>query len=351
MNINTNTWGWFKLGGNSGLFDIRKGKRLTIDKQMDGDIPYIGAIDSNNGVSNHIGQYPIHEGNTISLSYNGSVGEAFYQPTAYWSTDDVNSLYLHEKQGTLNPATGLFVCTILKHEKYRYSYGRKWTLENMKDTMIKLPITPEGKPDWQWMKSYIESVHSKPLTTSNMKRSSPYSLKVSDWKKFCFNEIFKVCMGFYSKKPEPSCEGTIPFISATNKNNGVTEYYTLDEISNTTRTGEGNDDSLSGKLFQGHAVCVTNNGSVGFAYYQEEQFTCNKNVNILYRLDGEFNEATGLFIASVIMKDKYRWTQGYKWTLERMKFSTIYLPATTDGKPNWQFMEKYIKSLPYGDRL
>lgn len=156
--FDTCVWKWFKLGGDDGLFDIRKGKRLTSDDQTDGGTPYIGAIDSNNGVSNYIGQNPIHEGNTISLSYNGSVGEAFYQPMPYWATDDVNALYLRDEYGTLTPATGLFICTVLKHDKYRYSYGRKWTLDNMNDTMVKLPATPEGKPDWQYMENYIKSL-------------------------------------------------------------------------------------------------------------------------------------------------------------------------------------------------
>lgn len=156
--FDTLAWEWFKLGGDDGLFEIRKGKRLTSDDQTSGNTPYIGAIDSNNGVSNYIGQEPTHDGNTISLSYNGSVGEAFYQPVPYWATDDVNALYLHDEYGTLTPATGLFVCTVLKHDKYRYSYGRKWTLDNMNDTMVKLPATPEGNPDWQYMENYIKSL-------------------------------------------------------------------------------------------------------------------------------------------------------------------------------------------------
>ena len=156
--LDTSTWQWFKLGGDDGLFDIRKGKRLTADNQTEGDTPYIGAIDSNNGVSNLIGQSPVHAGNTITLSYNGSVGEAFYQPKSYWATDDVNALYLRREHGTLTPATGLFVCSVLKHDQYRYSYGRKWTLENMEATSIKLPATSDGKPDWQRMEICIKSL-------------------------------------------------------------------------------------------------------------------------------------------------------------------------------------------------
>ena len=139
-------------------FEVKKGKRLTSEDQTEGTTLYIGAIDSNNGVANKIGQEPIHEGNTISLSYNGSVGEAFYQPEPFWATDDVNVLYFRPENGIqFNKYIALFVCAVLRQEKYRYSYGRKWVLENMKSTVIKLPAK-EGKPDWAFMESYIKTL-------------------------------------------------------------------------------------------------------------------------------------------------------------------------------------------------
>lgn len=150
----TDDWGEFKV---SALFTVKKGKRLTKEDQFGGDTPYVGAIDANNGVSNYIGQQAMHAGNTISLSYNGSVGEAFFQPEPFWATDDVNVFY--PKPGTrLNQWTALFVCTILRQEKYRYSYGRKWVLESMKDTMIRLPKTQDGKPDWDEMERRIRAL-------------------------------------------------------------------------------------------------------------------------------------------------------------------------------------------------
>lgn len=123
MKFDLSDWKEFKLHK---LFTIKKGKRLTSYDQIDGNNNYIGAIDSNNGVSNHIGQKPLHKGNTISLSYNGSVGEAFYQYEPYWATDDVNALYPNFE--AFNPYIGFFICTVLRKEKFKYSYGRKWTL-------------------------------------------------------------------------------------------------------------------------------------------------------------------------------------------------------------------------------
>lgn len=154
------TWGEFRIGD---LFNVKKGRRLTSDEQTEGDNLYIGAIESNNGVAAHIGQFPIHDGNTISLSYNGSIGEAFYQPDPFWATDDVNVLYLRPKYGfKMNKFVGLFICTILRQEKYRYAYGRKWTLDSMNETIIKLPCRIDSKgiqvPNWGWMEQYIKSL-------------------------------------------------------------------------------------------------------------------------------------------------------------------------------------------------
>ena len=153
--LGVESWKEFVVGD---YFEVKKGKRLTSEDQTEGNTLYIGAIDSNNGVANKIGQEPIHEGNTISLSYNGSVGEAFYQPEPFWATDDVNVLYFRPENGVqFNKFIALFVCAVLRQEKYRYSYGRKWVLENMKTTVIKLPAKGE-KPDWAFMESYMKSL-------------------------------------------------------------------------------------------------------------------------------------------------------------------------------------------------
>lgn len=153
--LDVDSWKEFCLGD---IFDIKKGKRLTSDDQTDGNTPYIGAIDSNNGVANYIGQKAIHDGNTISLSYNGSVGEAFYQPNPFWATDDVNVLYFRpENNIVFNKYIALFFCAILRQEKYRYSYGRKWVLDSMRTTTIKLPVN-NGKPDYAFMERYMRAL-------------------------------------------------------------------------------------------------------------------------------------------------------------------------------------------------
>lgn len=148
-------WQKFVMGQ---LFDIRKGSRLTKANQVPGETPYIGAIDRNNGVSNYISHQPHHAGGTVTVNYNGSVAEAFYQPEPFWASDDVNVLY--PKTRAFSPAIALFLTTVIRQEKYRYSYGRKWGLERMKVSTIKLPTKPgtnPPEPDWDYMERFIQT--------------------------------------------------------------------------------------------------------------------------------------------------------------------------------------------------
>ena len=142
------------------LFVIKKGKRLTKAEMVPGTIPYIGAIDSNNGISAYISNDEhLHSANTISVSYNGSIAEAFYQTSEFWATDDVNVLYPKFK---LNKYIAHFLTTLIHKEKYRFNYGRKWDKELMESSVIKLPAVKNSngkyEPDWQFMEDYIKSL-------------------------------------------------------------------------------------------------------------------------------------------------------------------------------------------------
>lgn len=149
--LTSNEWSKFKLGT---LFDIRKGIRLTQANMEDGSTPFISAIDKNNGLRQRVSAPARHNGNLITVSYNGSVGEAFYQPEPFFASDDVNVLY---PKFLLNESIGLFLCAVIRKEAYRFSYGRKWTAERMKATDIRLPAL-NGEPDWKWIEGFMRSV-------------------------------------------------------------------------------------------------------------------------------------------------------------------------------------------------
>ncbi|MBI4645869.1 MAG: N-6 DNA methylase [Bacteroidia bacterium] len=153
IKLESENWNYFKLS-NDCLFEIKKGKRLTQADMEAGETYFIGSSDSNNGLTGKVGQDAIFKGNTITVNYDGSVAEAYYQPFEYWALDSVNVFY---PKFELNPFIALFITTIIRLEKYRFNYGRKWGLERMKESVIKLP-TKDGKPDFEFMEKYIKSI-------------------------------------------------------------------------------------------------------------------------------------------------------------------------------------------------
>ena len=72
----------------------------------------------------------------------------------YWALDSVNVLY---PKFELNPFIGLFIATIIRQEKYRFNYGRKWGKDRMEKSKIKLPVK-NGKPDYIFMDKFIKSM-------------------------------------------------------------------------------------------------------------------------------------------------------------------------------------------------
>jgi type I restriction-modification system DNA methylase subunit len=151
--LDTRNWQWFRYDS---LFKIVKGKRLTKADMMPGNIPFIGATEFNNGVTAYVDSDKyIHQENLMTVSYNGSVGMAFYQPQCFFACDDVNVLY---PKFQLNPYIAMFLTALIELEKYRYNYGLKWTKEKMEQSFVKLPVQSDGTPDWEYMESYIKSL-------------------------------------------------------------------------------------------------------------------------------------------------------------------------------------------------
>ncbi len=61
-----------------------------------------------------------------------------------------------------------------------------------------------------------------------------------------------------------------------------------------------------------------------------------------------------MFLYSLIELEQYRWAYGRKWHPKRMPSSMIKLPVIDkEGciTPDWEFMENYIKCLPYSSNL
>jgi hypothetical protein len=109
-----------------------------------GKTPFIGSIDVNNEVSGFAGQRQFTRATRTP-----------YQPDDFRACDDVNVSY---PKFRLTPAIAMFLVTLIRKERYRFTYGRKWHLDRMKASEIRLPVCGGGLPDWKPVECYVNSL-------------------------------------------------------------------------------------------------------------------------------------------------------------------------------------------------
>lgn len=144
------------------VFSISAGVRLTKNDMRTGNIPFIGATDSNNGITEFVSNINASkDSNVLGVNYNGSVVENFYHPYEAVFSDDVKRLHLlnHEDNRYLL----LFMKSVILKQKVKYQYGYKFNGERMKKQKIMLPVDENGQPDYAFMEEYMKSVEERLL--------------------------------------------------------------------------------------------------------------------------------------------------------------------------------------------
>lgn len=337
MRLDDREYGTFKV---SDLFDVKYGVNLELnacdecERGTENSVNFVARTAENNGVSSRVvvidGVSPQKAG-LISVAGGGSVLSTFLQSEPFYSGRD---LYTLEPKDDISDEAKMFVITVIEQNKYRYSYGRQAN-KTLPDLELRLPITQENRPDWQFMEDYIKSLHYKPLTTKNKAGQVP-ELKVTEWKEFPVTDIFTIIEpGKISNASDLDEGDDLPYLGAKKDNNGVMQMCA----------------NVPNKRSKGNCVIMIcdGEGSVGFANYMESDFLGTVNLMLGYN-DEHLNPYTGLFLATILSQERPKYSFGRKWKIH-IPETFIKLPVDADGNPDWQFMENYIKALPYGDRL
>jgi hypothetical protein len=333
--LNVKKWGEFRVGE---LFDFERGKRITkefaeLDENM-GNIPVIGGGAENHGIFCHVNENLknnfIYYNKCFTVSSFGSTGSIIYHNYNCFIDDKALALIPKEK---LSLYACLFIETILNQEKYKYIYGRGIVESRYKDTIIKLPIDSRNNPDWQFMENYIKFIYEREreIARTSIKRKD-IPLNVKEWKEFRIDRLFKVA-GTKTTKIDDLEEygtGNFPYITTQSTNNSVAGFYDY-------YTEQGN-------------VLIIDSAVTGFCSYQEKEFSASDHVE---KLESKFpmNKYIGLFISTIINSESYKYTYGRKFNQKRIKNTIIQLPVDNQNNPDWQFMENYIKQLPYSDKI
>lgn len=333
MNLNTPLWKEFTIGD---YFDVYLSSGdLKIDDCEPGNIPLISSGSTNNGIVGYIdekgdGKAQIFKANCITVDM---FCNAFYQNEDFYAVSHgrVNVLCPKFK---CNLQIGLFICSIIKKEQFKYSYGRAVYSSEIARMIIKLPSTPDNEPDWNYMEQYIKSIKHKPLSTANQGGGySSLTLGVESWKPFKIKDLFVLQTG--KAHSDMLDEGNdIPYIGAKKSDNGVMYHCAY----NPELAQKGN-----------CIIFICNGqGSVGYANYMNKSFIGTTDIVAGY--NEHLNQHNGLFIATVLCLERPKYSFGRKWKTH-LSDTEINLPVSKNGEPDWLYMENYMKALPYGDRI
>ena len=326
------------------IFHIEYPQTLVLSQQnlLETGIPFVSSKGKNNGVSARVEpneKNKLYNKGSITVPLKGTILHAFLQPNDFYCAHQIAVL---TSKIDLTIKQKLFYCLCIQNNKYRYNYGRQ------ADKTLRTIRVPH--PDDILAKANAIAIPQKPSAKSVSKKQ--LSLNDRKWLDFKYDNIFTIHKGFYNKKPDEVAGGDIPFIGATEYDNGVTSWHDLEKIEKSSKTGSGKNHDLRDKVFEGGKyITVSNNGSTGYAFFHTHKFTCSHDVNPITTKSVAMNPYIAMFLATLIELERYRWDYGRKWRPARMPQSTIKLPINASNEPDWQFMEDYIKSLPYSVNL
>ena len=286
---------------------------------------------SNCGVSSRIlrveKKEPFKAG-SITVAMGGSVLSSFVQQEDFYTGQNVKVLVPLEE---MSLSEKLFYCQCIEANRFRFStFGRE---ANYSFDSLLVP-SREEVPKKIKEANVDLSFDSKPLHPKKL------VLKTNKWKWFVIdddseNALCNVVAGRYHY-PSEYTNGKTPYLSATSVNNGIGDYIDLNP------EFEGN------VITTAKVQCKT--------FYQPAAFCATSDINIIRCNKRDINPYIGMFLATVIeFNEIFRWNYGRQCRVNDTKSIRIKLPAVkiapNEYEPDWQFMEDYIKSLPYSSCL
>lgn len=150
-------------------------------------------------------------------------------------------------------------------------------------------------------------------------------LKDVEWGEFDLKEVFSEIQRGKRLKKNDHQTGETPYISASAISNGVDAFI-------------GNKEKI--RLFE-NCLTVANSGSVGATFYQPFAFVASDHVTKLKNTD--FSKYVYLFISFVVERLGQKYSFNREINDQRIQREKIVLPVNKSGKPNFSFMDQFMR--------
>lgn len=307
------------------LFTVEYGQRELPYKQalelVPGDTPVVSSSGQNNGVYGYF-DVPAKYERVISVPRVGSICQASFHP--YPCAIDENCLVLVPKT-KLTDLELHFYAFVIRKSASRFSYGRILSQARMEN----LPLAPV--PAWL---SAVDLSGLRAMIMGYVPPTPTGDLDTKGWKLFKYTDLFEIVRGkgpsLADAKDSP---GATPYVTASDFDNGVSAWTSFEPE------------------HPGGVITVAKDGAPGAAFYQPAPFCANSHVHVLAAKAGPMSAAIGIFLATLIRQEMVKYGYSRAWGLQRMTESTVHLPATPEGLPDFAAMGHFMCGLPSWNRL
>ena len=327
-------WKEFKIGDLFGKSINSKPYHLNNLREAKKGIPYITRTSLNNGLQCIIENenYIINPKN--SISFGAENAEYFFQPSNYISG---NKMYYYHRENTSEQSLKFITQCLNKGiQNCGFGYGMGLTGTRSDTRKILLPVLETGEPDYDFMENYIHELEQEKLSeykayaqkqVSELSYQDIEPLENKEWKAFLLTDLFENIQRGKRLTKENQKEGQTPYISSSAQNNGVDNY-----ISNTM-----------GVRFFENCLSIANSGSVGSCFYEPFKFVASDHITHLK--NPKNTKYSYLFTATLLNRLSQKYNFNREINDKRISNEIIILPITSDGKPDYIYMEQYTKNL------
>lgn len=160
-------------------------------------------------------------------------------------------------------------------------------------------------------------------------------INASEWKEFKISDLFDCKLSKGDLKESECDEGSINLVSSGTLNNGI--------VKRIEEAGDGKAEIFTGNCLTLDMFCN--------CFYQDEKFysVSHGRVNILIP-KFELNRQIGLFIATLLNKEQYRFSYGRAVYNSFAENIVIKLPTTLSGSPDWNYITDFMNEIETRER-
>lgn len=320
------------------------------------EYPYFTRTENNNGILGYV-EYLDEEhkikGNSLAV---GMISMKFHYMHHDFYAGQFTKTLLPKFQGFNEKLAMYFIGILNKHSEYYQSFLVRHFKDKVSETVVALPVVESPDPghkytvediDFEYMKQRIAELEKQRiaeldayLVTSGLNN---YKLTDEDKKILAASKEVKFgkfllggeagLFNIYSPKKRFNANtvqfgGKYPYVARGSSNNGIRGFITEDE------------------QYLSPAKSLSFGQDTATVYYQPDAYFTGDKIKVMVLNDRELTPELAEYFITAIAKafSNFAWGQS-SFNENIIKSTEIVLPVKSDGTPDFDYMERYIRAV------